>query len=119
MMIKRKFSIDDGQFFAECSGDYNPIHIDPIISRRLMFGQPIAHGLHVVLWALEIWYADKNQNINLISLNVSFPKAVVLEKITVYKLVKDNDVESIIEVLDAAPNAIRFEPLCVLSACAS
>ena len=98
MMIKRKFSIDDGQFFAECSGDYNPIHIDPIISRRLMFGQPIAHGLHVVLWALDVWYADKNQNTELVSLNVSFPKAVVLEKTTVYKLVKDNDFESIIEV---------------------
>ena len=98
MMIKRKFSIDDGQFFAECSGDYNPIHVDPIISRRLMFGQPIAHGLHVVLWALDVWYADKKQNIELVSLNVSFPKGIVLEKTTVYKLVKDNDVESIIEV---------------------
>jgi hypothetical protein len=98
MMIKRKFSIDDGQFFAECSGDYNPIHVDPIISRRLMFGQPIAHGLHVVLWALDVWYADKNQNIELVSLNVSFPKGIVLEKTTIYKLVKDNDVESIIEV---------------------
>ncbi len=97
-MIKRKFSIDDGQFFAECSGDYNPIHVDPIISRRLMFGQPIAHGLHVVLWALDVWYADKNQNIKLVSLNVSFPKGIVLEKTTVYKLVKDNDVESVIEV---------------------
>lgn len=97
-MIKRKFSINDGQFFAECSGDYNPIHVDSIISRRLMFGQPIAHGLHVVLWALDVWYADKNQNIELVSLNVSFPKAVVLEKTTVYRLVKDNDIESIIEV---------------------
>jgi hypothetical protein len=97
-MIKRKFSIDDGQFFAECSGDYNPIHIDPIISRRLMFGQPIVHGLHLVLWALDLWYADKNLNIELVSLFVSFPRPVFLEKTTVYKLVKDNDVESIIEV---------------------
>lgn len=97
-MIKRKFTINDGEFFAECSGDYNPIHIDPIISRRYMFGQPIAHGFHVVLWALDVWFSQKSDYVKLISLNVSFPKPVVLEKTTEYKLVHESDSQSVIEV---------------------
>ena len=97
-MIKRKFTINDGQFFAECSGDYNPIHVDPIISRRYMFGQPIVHGLHAVLWALDVWFNQKDDYVKLISLNVSFPKAVVLDKTTEYELVKESGSHSVIEI---------------------
>jgi hypothetical protein len=98
VMNKRKFTINDGQFFAKCTGDYNPVHIDPIVSRRYMFGEPIVHGLHVVLWALEVWFGHKDEYVKLISLNVSFPKAVVLEKTTVCNLINESDNQSTIEV---------------------
>jgi acyl dehydratase len=51
--ISRTFTRKDQQAFAELSGDHNPIHTDPLAARRLMFGGPVVHGIHAVLWALE------------------------------------------------------------------
>jgi len=39
--------------FAELSGDFNPVHLDPTLARRTLFGQIVVHGLHNVLRALE------------------------------------------------------------------
>jgi hypothetical protein len=39
--------------FAHLSGDYNPIHTDPIAARRFPFGRPVVHGMHTVLDALD------------------------------------------------------------------
>ena len=96
-MNKNKFTLDDNQFFAELSGDYNPIHIDPIISRRYMFGEPIVHGMHVLFWSLESWLNEMKVPIKLEFLKISFPKAVVLEKSVLLKVV-NHDKQSIIEV---------------------
>ncbi|MCB1773562.1 MAG: hypothetical protein KDI88_08085 [Gammaproteobacteria bacterium] len=32
--------------FAQVSGDYNPLHVDPVHARRLQFGHPVIHGVH-------------------------------------------------------------------------
>ena len=37
--FSRSFSIEDQRAFAKLSGDSNPLHIDPVAARRLMFGQ--------------------------------------------------------------------------------
>lgn len=39
--------------FGELSGDLNPIHCVGPAARQTTFGQPIAHGTHLVLKALE------------------------------------------------------------------
>lgn len=44
--------------FASFSGDYNPIHIDKKISIKTHAGQPIVHGVHMVLWALDALKID-------------------------------------------------------------
>lgn len=49
----RRFTIDDQRDFARLSGDWNPIHVDPVQARRLLFGEPVVHGVHLVLWALD------------------------------------------------------------------
>lgn len=49
----RSFDLADQHAFAVLSGDYNPIHVDPVAARRLLFGEPVVHGLHLVLWSLE------------------------------------------------------------------
>lgn len=49
----KSFSSEDVLKFSEHSGDRNPIHVDPIYSRRSLAGGPIVHGVHLVLWALE------------------------------------------------------------------
>ncbi|MGA2796674.1 MAG: SDR family oxidoreductase [Thermoguttaceae bacterium] len=47
------FDLADQRRFASLSGDYNPLHLDPVYSRRLLFGCPVVHGAHLVLYALE------------------------------------------------------------------
>jgi NAD(P)-dependent dehydrogenase (short-subunit alcohol dehydrogenase family) len=39
--------------FARFSRDVNPLHMDEIAARRLLAGRPVAHGMHLVLVALE------------------------------------------------------------------
>ncbi len=39
--------------FAALSGDRNPMHMDTIAARRTPAGQPVVHGVHTLLWALE------------------------------------------------------------------
>ena len=36
---------DDVMKFAEVSGDYNPIHVNPEFAKTQMFGKQIAHGV--------------------------------------------------------------------------
>jgi hypothetical protein len=58
IISSRKFGIDDQLWFAERSGDWNPLHLDPIAARRLLFGEVIVHGMHGLLWALDAHCAN-------------------------------------------------------------
>jgi hypothetical protein len=52
-MTQRVFTSDDQIDFAGLSGDFNPLHMDPVYARRLMFGKQVVHGLHTLLWSLD------------------------------------------------------------------
>lgn len=52
-MTQRVFTPDDQAAFARLSGDYNPLHLDPVLARRLLFGRQVVHGLHALLWSLD------------------------------------------------------------------
>ena len=43
----------DQRAFARLSGDFNPVHLDPIVARRIAAGEPIVHGVHLLLRALD------------------------------------------------------------------
>ncbi|MBF0178039.1 MAG: MaoC family dehydratase, partial [Magnetococcales bacterium] len=51
--MQRTFTPHDQQQFAQLSGDFNPMHLDPEIGARLLFGSTVVHGVHGLLWALE------------------------------------------------------------------
>ena len=53
-MLNYSLTEDDSWQFARLSGDFNPLHVDPISARRLQFGGTICHGVHLVLKALDL-----------------------------------------------------------------
>lgn len=45
----------ESEAFALLSGDHNPLHLDPVVARRLLFGGTVVHGVHALLAALDGW----------------------------------------------------------------
>ena len=79
-MIQQSFSLGDQVDFAKLSGDYNPAHLDPIKARRMCFGQPIVHGIHVLFWALEAFFCKNYGSLKLDSLKASFNQPIGLNQ---------------------------------------
>ncbi len=58
LLVEKTFSIDDQLRFAELSGDRNPVHLDPLAARRSLAKEPVVHGIHAVLWAIEGFFSQ-------------------------------------------------------------
>lgn len=52
------FTQADINWFAMASGDYNPVHVDPVTARRLITGGTVVHGMHTLLWMIERHFAS-------------------------------------------------------------
>lgn len=57
-MISRLFTMADQLAFAALSGDYNPMHVDAVAARRLIYGRPVVHGIHLLVWPLDGWLGE-------------------------------------------------------------
>lgn len=75
-MIHHSFSPDDQANFAKLSGDYNPVHLDPIKARRTRFGQTVVHGVHALIWALDILFTQTSDSLKLVFLKTFFSKPI-------------------------------------------
>jgi hypothetical protein len=64
--------------FAGLSGDFNPLHVDPLYARRTVFGEPVAHGVHLALWGLERGLRERPSWQIIRTLNVRFRNALPL-----------------------------------------
>lgn len=89
-MKNRTFTANDQKEFASFSGDYNPIHLDEKKSIKTHAGQPIVHGVHLVLWALDAFKIKIRTNT---LIDISFKSQVNLN-------------ESIVAVFDTTMNQI-------------
>lgn len=94
--MKRTFTFADQTAFALLSGDYNPIHLDALQARRLLFGKQVVHGLHAVLWALEsllldVAYAHLLENKVLARLKVTFAKPIGVGELVEVNVTKVSD----------------------------
>ena len=70
----RIFTHQDQFNFAEFSNDFNPIHLDKKYARKTLPGTAIVHGLHAVLWSIELFLTkfrvfDKYNICRLLSFN--------------------------------------------------
>ncbi|MDZ7782386.1 MAG: MaoC/PaaZ C-terminal domain-containing protein [Halioglobus sp.] len=49
-----RITTEESQQFARLSGDFNPLHLDPIAARRTQFGRTLIHGVCGTLRALDL-----------------------------------------------------------------
>ena len=81
--MMRVFTGEDQLSFAALSGDFNPIHVDAVAARRLMFGRPVVHGVHAVLWAMDqllaTHFADRATALCIRTLSVEFRSPMLVD----------------------------------------
>jgi hypothetical protein len=99
MKISKTFDLDDQNWFAQISGDYNPIHINEIEARKLHSGGILVHGIHTVTWALDCFFKKKPQN-KLSSLKTKFFKPIYLNQKLFIVFENVNNKKDIIKVYD-------------------
>ena len=75
-LAQRSFTLHDLQWFAGASGDWNPIHVDPVQARRLLTGEVMVHGMFTLLWALQVHFASGGGAVAGIAANFSKPVLV-------------------------------------------
>lgn len=106
---QRKFTFEDQIAFAELSGDNNPLHVDRIAARRYIFGEPVVHGIHLVLWALDRWLEDRTVPVNLLSIKARFLRPILLEEVVRYTAASERSHVAKIELSSSGAIATRIE----------
>ncbi|MGE5257302.1 MAG: MaoC/PaaZ C-terminal domain-containing protein [Hyphomicrobiales bacterium] len=103
-MSARTFTSDDQLAFARLSGDSNPLHMNPTTARRLLFGQPVVHGLHALLWGVDEALRTGMQALELRTVRADFQTGIGLGR-TVNCIISnqhDRQIEIRLEI-DEAP----------------
>jgi acyl dehydratase len=80
MISHRRFTFADQIAFEELSGDNNPLHMDRVAARRYIFGRPVVHGVHLVLWALDEHMRERPSPLTLESIRAQFLRPVGVEQ---------------------------------------
>lgn len=75
-VASRTFDMDDQTYFARLSGDFNPIHMDPVAARRTQAGAVVVHGIHAALWAVDKLVETGGVTERIVSLKVQFSKFI-------------------------------------------
>jgi NAD(P)-dependent dehydrogenase (short-subunit alcohol dehydrogenase family) len=118
----RIFTPADQFAFAAWSGDRNPMHVDAVAARRLLSGRMVVHGVHTLLWALDLYcLGDADDNPVALRCDFAHPVSVgdevVLEQAdasdgrSVITASVDGLVCSEITLLRAAACAVRAVPV--------
>ena len=77
-MAQRAFTLEDQLAFAELSGDFNPVHTEPVIARRLIFGRQVVHGMHALLWGLDDCFRSRNRTLEIQRISAGFNSGIGL-----------------------------------------
>jgi NAD(P)-dependent dehydrogenase (short-subunit alcohol dehydrogenase family) len=72
-----RFTLSDQRAFARLSGDFNPVHVDLVAARRVAAGEPIVHGMHLLLRALDAHF-KRGRESRRCSVSARFQKPALL-----------------------------------------
>jgi hypothetical protein len=84
--------------FADLTGDYNPIHLDPVAARKTQAGVVVAHGIHAVLWSLDKLVESGAVDDQISSLSVQFRNFIPVNKQVELKLISSDDKSARLEL---------------------
>jgi NAD(P)-dependent dehydrogenase (short-subunit alcohol dehydrogenase family) len=101
----RIFTIADQREFARLSGDHNPMHLDDIAARRTPAGSPVVHGVHAVIWALDL-IAKKHSAPEIGSINARFARFIYLDEPVELKLVQRTQTALSFELVTRGQSAV-------------
>src|SRR6266513_4132072 len=87
----RRFTPQDQLEFAEISGDWNPMHVDPIAARRTIYGGVVVHGIHSLFCALECIAQIAGEALGLSHLKTEFRREMHLDDVIFCKLLRLDD----------------------------
>ena len=90
-LASRTFASEDQVMFAGLTGDFNPIHLDPIAARKTQAGVIVVHGIHVILWALDKVVELGAVTKEIVSLKVQFRNFVPVGKQVELKLLSRDE----------------------------
>lgn len=71
-----QMSSELGRSYANLSGDYNPIHLHPWLSRWFGFERPIIHGMYSVAYAQA--ELERHLNADVTTMDISFRRPLIL-----------------------------------------
>lgn len=108
-MGTRRFVIADQLAFARFSGDWNPIHVDPLYARRCLTGQAVVHGMHTLLWAMECWVARGYRGSVPGRIAVQFIRPVFLDENLECRLIKNSPDHVVMEVAGSSGQLMLAE----------
>ena len=91
MLASRTFTEADQIRFADVSGDRNPMHLDAVKARRTQAGMPVVHGVHLVLWALDVAAREDPARSPMLRLRASFKRFVAVGETVTLTLAKQTE----------------------------
>jgi NADP-dependent 3-hydroxy acid dehydrogenase YdfG len=99
MSLQKSFSIQDQNIFAKLSGDYNPLHLDIKVARKLIPGKMVVHGINLVLWVLDNYFGEYSTSMEIEHIKIKFiaPLGVGENATMNFRKLGEADFEAIIE----------------------
>ena len=108
-MLPKTFSIDDQRAFAALSGDWNPLHLDPVYARRTVIGRVVVHGIHAALWALDSWLPGTPEPFAINSFDAHFYRAIPVGAEVICSVVSSDRQQTVLELYCQDGVAARFD----------
>ena len=94
MLARRTFTMADQLRFATISGDRNPMHLDAVLARRTQAAVPVVHGIHLLLWTLDVLALASFGQPPMRRLTARFNRFVAVDEMVTLVIAKRNEVNS-------------------------